>query len=151
MRRNTIVFVIMLVIFVLAAAIVFPIGGGLLGNRPVKLGLDLKGGVHIVYQADLTGIPEADRAAAMDADVTAINSRVDVFGVTNPIVQKQGTDRILVQLPGIADVEKAKAVIGQTAILEFGELASSDSDTAIKWTNEYGKWKPALGTVNGVE
>jgi preprotein translocase subunit SecD len=151
MRRNTIVFLIMLVIFVLAAAIVFPIGGGALFNRPVKLGLDLKGGVHIVYQADLKGIPEADRAAAMDADVTAITSRVDVFGVTNPIVQKQGTDRILVQLPGIDDVEKAKAVIGQTAILEFGELASSDTDPDIKWTNEYGKWKPAMGTLNGVQ
>ena len=151
MRRNTIVFLIMVVVFVFAAAIVFPMDNGALFNRPIKLGLDLKGGVHIVYQADLSNIPEADRAAAMDADVTAINSRVDVFGVTNPIVQKQGTDRILVQLPGIADVDKAKAVIGQTAILEFGEIATDENDSAIKWTNEYGKWKPAVGTVNGVQ
>jgi preprotein translocase subunit SecD len=151
MRRNTIVFIIMLVIFAFAAAIVFPIDSGALFNRPVKLGLDLKGGVHIVYQADLSGIPEKDRAAAMDADVTAINSRVDVFGVTNPIVQKQGADRILVQLPGIADVEKAKAVIGQTAILEFGELVTDANDPNIKWKNDLGNWKPATGTVNGVE
>jgi preprotein translocase subunit SecD len=151
MRRNTIVFLIMVVVFLFAAAIVFPMDSGALFNRPIKLGLDLKGGVHIVYKADLSNIPEADRAAAMDADITAINSRVDVFGVTNPIVQKQGTDRILVQLPGIADVDKAKAVIGQTAILEFGEEATSDNDTAIKWKNEYGNWKPATGTLNGVE
>jgi preprotein translocase subunit SecD len=151
MRRNTIIFLIMVVVFIFAAAIVFPMDNGMLFNRPVKLGLDLKGGVHIVYQADLSKIAEAERATAMDADVTAITSRVDVFGVTNPIVQKQGTDRILVQLPGIADVDKAKAVIGQTAILEFGEKATDDNDPDIKWTNEYGKWKPAVGTVNGVQ
>ena len=135
----------MVVLFLFAAAIVFPMDSGALFSRPIKLGLDLKGGVHILYKADLSKIPEADRSAAMDADITAINSRVDVFGVTNPIVQKQGTDRILVQLPGIADVDKAKAVIGQTAILEFGEEATNDNDTAIKWKNEYGNWKPAMG------
>ena len=56
MRRNTIIFMVILVIFILAAAIVFPIGtqaGGLLFDRPIKLGLDLNGGVRLVYQADL--------------------------------------------------------------------------------------------------
>jgi preprotein translocase subunit SecD len=152
MRRNTIVFMIIVVIAILAAVVVFPLSadsGGWLGNRPVRLGLDLKGGVHLVYQADLSNIAEADRASAMDADVTAITQRVDVFGVTNPVIQKQGTDRILVELPGIADVEKAKAVIGQVAILEFGELATSETDPAIKWKNELGNWKPAMGTLNG--
>jgi preprotein translocase subunit SecD len=152
MRRNTIVFMIIMVVTVLAAVVVLPLSadsGGWLGNRPVRLGLDLKGGVHLVYQADLSNIAEADRVSAMDADVTAITQRVDVFGVTNPVIQKQGTDRILVELPGIADVEKAKAVIGQVAILEFGELATSDTDPAIKWKNEMGNWKPAMGTLNG--
>ena len=61
MRRNTIVFMIILVIFIVAAVIVFPLSAiraALLFNRPVKLGLDLKGGVHLVYQADLSNIPE---------------------------------------------------------------------------------------------
>jgi preprotein translocase subunit SecD len=152
MRRNTIVFMIILVITALAAVIIFPISadsGGLLFNRPVRLGLDLKGGVHLVYQADLTGIAEADRESAMDADITAITQRVDVFGVTNPVIQRQGTDRILVELPGIADVEKAKAVIGQVAILEFGELVTDENDPSIQWKNDLGNWKPATAPLNG--
>jgi preprotein translocase subunit SecD len=151
MRRNTLVFMIIVVVSVIAAAIVFPVGsqaGGILGNKPIKLGLDLSGGVHLVYQADLSKIPAADQNSAMDADVTAINQRVDVFGVTNPVVQRSGTDRIVVELPGISDVDKAKAVIGQTAILEFGELTNAD-DSAVKWTNVLGAWKPALGVLNG--
>ena len=151
MRRNTLIFMIIVVVSIVAAAIVFPVGseaGGILGNKPIKLGLDLSGGVHLVYQADLSKIPAADQNSAMDADVTAINQRVDVFGVTNPVVQRSGTDRIVVELPGISDVDKAKAVIGQTAILEFGEITNSD-DSTVKWTNELGAWKPAMGTLNG--
>jgi preprotein translocase subunit SecD len=152
MRSNTIVFMIIVVILALAAVIVFPISaddGGLLFGRPVKLGLDLKGGVHMVYQADLSKVADKDKEAAMDADITAITQRVDVFGVTNPVIQRQGGDRILVELPGIADVEKAKAVIGQTAILEFGELVTDEKDPDIKWKNELGNWKPATATLNG--
>jgi preprotein translocase subunit SecD len=150
MRRNTnIIFMIILVVLVLAAVIVFPLDSGYLFNKPVQLGLDLKGGVHLVYQADLSQVPEADKESAMDADVTSITQRVDVFGVTNPVVQRQGTDRILVELPGIADVEKAKAVIGQVAVLEFGELATDPNDPDIKWKNDLGNWKPATGTLNG--
>jgi preprotein translocase subunit SecD len=150
MRRNTkIIFTIILVVFALAAVIVFPLDSGYLFKKPVKLGLDLSGGVHLVYQADLSGIKEADRDSAMDADVMSITQRVDVFGVTNPNVYRQGSDRIVVELPGIADVEKAKAVIGQTAILEFGELATDANDPDIKWKNGLGNWKPATGTLNG--
>jgi len=150
MRRNTIIFIVILVLAALAAAVVFPMDSGLLGNKAIKLGLDLKGGVHIVYQADLTEIPEDERDEAMDSDVAAIRSRVDVFGVTEPIIQRQGEDRILVQLPGISDVDKAKTVIGQTAILEFGEL-TTEGDPDVKWTNSYGSWKPAVATVDGEE
>jgi preprotein translocase subunit SecD len=151
MRKNTVVFIIILALLVIAAVTVFPIDKGLLAGKGVTLGLDLKGGVHIVYLADLSGIDPSERAAAMDADVAAIRSRVDIFGVTEPVIQKQGEDRILVELPGISDVERAKAVIGQTAILEFGERVADENDPDIKWTNEFGKWKPAVGIVNGEE
>jgi len=150
MRKNTnITFMIILVVFVLAAVIVFPLDSGYLFSKPVKLGLDLSGGVHLVYQADLSQIAEADKESAMDADVTSITQRVDVFGVTNPNVYRQGKDRIVVELPGIADVEKAKAVIGQTAILEFGKLTSNPDDPDIKWKNDLGNWVPATATLNG--
>lgn len=152
MRRNTkITFMIILVVFALAAVIVFPLNSGYLFNKPVKLGLDLSGGVHLVYQADLSQVAEKDKDSAMNADVMSITQRVDVFGVTNPNVYRQGADRIVVELPGIADVEKAKAVIGQVAVLEFGELATDAKDPDIKpeWKNELGNWKPAYGTLNG--
>jgi preprotein translocase subunit SecD len=58
MRRNTIIFIIMVVIFAFAAAIVFPIDSGALFSKPVKLGLDLKGGVHIVYPVSLRRIEQ---------------------------------------------------------------------------------------------
>jgi preprotein translocase subunit SecD len=149
MRKNTWVFMIIVVIFAIAAAIVFPMDSGAIGSKPVQLGLDLKGGVHLVYEADLSKVPAADQDSAMDADVTAITNRVDVFGVVNPVIQRQGTNRILVELPGISDVDKAKAIIGQTNILEFGELASDEKDPEIKWTDKLGNWKPATGTLNG--
>lgn len=149
MRRNTLIFMIIVVVFLVAAAIVFPLNSGAIFNRPVQLGLDLKGGIHLVYQADLSNVPEADRESAMNADVTSITQRVDVFGVTNPVVQRQGSDRILVELPGISDVDKAKSVIGTTAILEFGELVTDPNDPAIKWKDSLGDWKPAMGTLNG--
>jgi preprotein translocase subunit SecD len=151
MRRNSISLLIILAIFAIAAVIVFPINQGLLTGKGVTLGLDLKGGVHIVYQADLSDIAMEDRATAMDADVAAIRSRIDIFGVAEPVIQKQGEDRILVELPGISDVEKAKAVIGQTAILQFGEKVVDENDPDIKWTNDLGKWKPAVGTIAGEE
>jgi preprotein translocase subunit SecD len=146
-------FMIVVVIFLLAAAIVFPIGvqgGGLLFDRPIKLGLDLNGGVRLVYQADLSNVPESERKAALDADVTVINNRINSLGATEPVIKVLGGDRILVELPGIKDVDKARDLIGQTAILEFGEEASDPNDPAIKWRDVLGKdWKPAAGTLNG--
>lgn len=152
MRRNTeITFGIILVVLVLAAVIVFPLDNGYLFKKPVQYGIDLKSGTEIVFKADLSQVPEADRTSAMNADVTSITQRVDVLGVTNPVIQRQGADRIRVQLPNITDIEKAKAVIGQTTILEFGELATDDNDTDIRpeWKNAYGNWKPAYGMLNG--
>jgi preprotein translocase subunit SecD len=152
MRSNRIVFILILVLLVLAAVIVLPVENGVLFNRPIRLGLDLKGGVHLVYQADLSGIPAGEQAADIDADVAAIRTRIDAFGVSEPVIQKEGSDRIVVELPGISDIDKAKAVIGQTAILEFGEVASDPNDPAIKWRNVNGEnWKPATATINGKE
>ena len=148
-RRNIVIFTIILIIFIVCLAVVLPIDKGLIGGRGLVLGLDLKGGTHLVYQADLSQIDLASRGEAMNSVKAVIEKRVDVFGVTEPVIQIQGEDRILVELPGISEVEKAKAVIGQTAILEFGELVTGDEPA--KWTDELGKWKPATGTVNGQE
>jgi len=153
MRRNTIVFMVILVIFILAAAIVFPIGtqaGGLLFDRPIKLGLDLNGGTRLVYQADLSQIPEDQHQAALEADVTVINNRVNSLGATEPVIKILQGDRILVELPGIKDPQQARDTIGKTAILEFGEVATDENDPDIKWRDVLGKnWKPATAEYNG--
>jgi len=94
---------------------------------PFRLGLDLSGGVQLVYQADVTSVKPGEVKNAMDSLRDVIERRVNTFGVSEPIVQieeKGGItgpveERLLVELPGITDVKNAVAMIGQTPKLEF--------------------------------
>ncbi len=88
-------------------------------TRPYVLGLDLQGGVNLVYQADLSQVP--DKGEAMQGLRDVIERRVNLFGVSEPVVEIQGQDRLVVELPGIKDVKQAIATIGQTPYLEFDE------------------------------
>jgi protein-export membrane protein SecD len=88
-------------------------------NRPYVLGLDLQGGVNLVYQADLSSV--TDKSTAMQGLRDVIERRVNLFGVSEPVVQIQGNDRLLVELPGVKDVKQAIDMIGQTPYLEFDE------------------------------
>ncbi|MFC1511676.1 protein translocase subunit SecD [Candidatus Latescibacterota bacterium] len=90
-----------------------------LRSRALNLGLDLQGGIHLVMQVDTDGMISSDAADAVDRAMTVIANRVDQFGLTEPIVQRQGENRIIIELPGMEDVERAKNLIGQTAQLEF--------------------------------
>jgi preprotein translocase subunit SecD len=98
-----------------------------LKNKSLKLGLDLQGGIHLVMQVDTKGMDEKAAADAVDRAMTVIGNRVNQFGLTEPVVQKQGTNRIIIELPGERDVERAKELIGKTARLEF-KLLKSDQD-----------------------
>lgn len=91
-----------------------------------KLGLDLSGGSHLVYRADVSAVPESEISDSMDSLRDVIERRVNLFGVSEPNVQLQkggalSTDahRLIVDLPGITDVQKAIDMIGQTPLLEF--------------------------------
>ncbi|HSG82765.1 MAG TPA: protein translocase subunit SecD, partial [Gemmatimonadota bacterium] len=88
---------------------------------PLKLGLDLQGGTHLVLQvADPDGAMSADaRTDAANRAREIIMNRIDQFGVREPTVQRIGADRLIVELAGIQDVGRAKAIIEQTAFLEF--------------------------------
>ena len=97
-----------------------------LARHPFKLGLDLSGGTHLVYKADVSRVDSADLKNSMDALRDVIERRVNVFGVSEPIVQVQnggfsnaGEERLIVDLPGVTDVSKAIEMIGQTPMLEF--------------------------------
>lgn len=88
-------------------------------EKPYVLGLDLQGGVTLTYQADLSTI--TDKSTAMDGLRDVIERRVNMFGVSEPTVEVQGTDRLLVELPGVTNVQQAIQMIGQTPYLEFDE------------------------------
>lgn len=93
----------------------------------VHLGLDLKGGSRLVYDADVTKVPEGDRGSALEGVRDVIERRVNLFGVSEPLVQTTqtgGTSRIIVELAGIQDVNEAIQQIGETPLLEFKELKS---------------------------
>ncbi|HVM73444.1 MAG TPA: protein translocase subunit SecD [Candidatus Paceibacterota bacterium] len=95
--------------------------------RPFKLGLDLSGGTELTYRADLSAIQGADVSDSMAALRDTIERRVNLFGVSEPLVQTEtgGTfagspeQRLIVQLPGITNTQQAIALIGQTPVLEF--------------------------------
>ena len=95
------------------------------GDTPLglSLGLDLQGGGHLVYQANLTD-PETGEVLEvseeqMESLKRAIERRVNSAGLGEPIIQVLGTDRLLVQLPGVSDLQRARDLIGETARLEF--------------------------------
>jgi SecD/SecF fusion protein len=90
-----------------------------LEGQALRLGLDLQGGMHIVLEVDKEGLSSEEEADAMDRALEVIGNRINQFGVAEPSIQREGEDRIIVQLPGLQDEERAKNLIGKTALLEF--------------------------------
>ena len=99
-------------------------GGAILGHmkeaRAMRLGLDLRGGTRLVLEADTSQAPDVNVDQALDTAARIIERRVNAFGVAESEIQRQGSDRLAVQLPGI-DPEKARELVGRTAVLEFRE------------------------------
>ncbi|MFC1700656.1 protein translocase subunit SecD [Patescibacteria group bacterium] len=103
-------------------------------NRPFKLGLDLQGGTHLVYEADLSGIDAGEQSDSMQGVRDVIERRINLFGVQEPVVQinKSGDSyRLIVELAGIKDVHQAIEMIGQTPTLDFREERSQEETDAI--------------------
>ena len=99
-----------------------PFNTKLLGPDGLRLGLDLKGGSQLLYEADLSKKSSSiTDEEAMAAVIMKIQRRVNEYGVAEPMIQKEGTDRILVQLPGIKDISRAINLIGETGMLYFAE------------------------------
>ncbi len=100
---------------------------------PLKQGLDLQGGAHVVLQADMSSIAQEDKTQALESAKTVISRRVDLFGVSEPVIQTSVVDdeyRIIVELAGITDINQALDLIGQTAQLDFRELSPEASQAA---------------------
>ncbi len=89
-------------------------------GKVLKLGLDLKGGTHLLLEVDASKLDESVKIKdAVDRATEIIRNRIDQFGVAEPMIAKQGDKWIVIQLPGIKDPKAAKDLIGKTALLEF--------------------------------
>jgi preprotein translocase subunit SecD len=86
---------------------------------PLKRGLDLQGGMHLALEVDESKGLVPDKSKAIDNALKVVRNRIDEFGVSEPVVQKAGNDRIIVELPGIDDPRRAQDVVQKSAFLEF--------------------------------
>jgi preprotein translocase subunit SecD len=86
---------------------------------PLKRGLDLQGGMHLALEVDESKGLVPDKSKAIDNALKVVRNRIDEFGVSEPVVQKAGSDRIIVELPGIDDPRRAQDVVQKSAFLEF--------------------------------
>jgi preprotein translocase subunit SecD len=86
---------------------------------PLKRGLDLQGGMHLALELDQSKQVSADPKKDLDLALTVLRKRIDEFGVEEPVVQKAGDSRIVVELAGITDPGRAKAIVQRSAFLEF--------------------------------
>jgi preprotein translocase subunit SecD len=139
-KRNSLVAIILLAIFIFA---IFAIFTPSFGRSGMQLGLDLQGGVHLVYRADLSSVEPGDESQVIDGVIAVILNRINPLGVTEPNIQKQGEDRVVVELPGLNVTDVQKERIGRTALLEFRELIVDE--------NGEEQWVPATATIDGEE
>jgi len=115
-----------------------------------KLGLDLKGGVHLEYQADLSNIGDQDKSDVMNGLRDVIERRVNIYGVTEPVVQVYGSDRIAVELPGVESIDSAISWIGATPLLEFWEQRPQEEIDKINAKREELKDKTTIEEIQAV-
>ena len=138
-RRSLYLLILIIVLFGFALWSITPLDRDVGGREGLRLGLDLAGGSYLVYQADMSDVPVDDRDRVMEGVKAVIIRRIDALGITEPIVQvqsREGEYNIAIQLPGIADVEEAKAMVGLFTVLDFRE-----------WSDVEEQWIPATGTV----
>jgi preprotein translocase subunit SecD len=139
-RRTVYLLIFILALFGFALWSVVPLDKNVFGREGLRLGLDLAGGSYLVYQGDLSDVTPGTENEIMDGVKGVIERRINALGITEPVVEIQryeGEYNIVIQLPGIADIEKAKEMVGLFTVLEFREL------------DAVGNWIPAAGTVNG--
>ncbi len=102
-----------------------------LKKRSLNLGLDLQGGIHLVLEVKTEGMEQQDAQDAVAQAQEVIRNRIDQFGVAEPTIQRQGDNRIIIELPGVQDVQRAKDLVGQTALLEFQLLEPAEDRTRL--------------------
>lgn len=114
MRTNSLIKLAVCLVAIVAVFVIFikPLA------ESIRQGLDLQGGTHVVLQAEDTDIAQVNEDA-MQRVVSIMERRVNELGLTEPIIQREGERRVIIELPGIKDPDKAIETIGKTAMLEF--------------------------------
>lgn len=95
------------------------------------LGLDLQGGTHLIYEADLSNVAPSKASESMDGVRDVIERRVNIFGVAEPLIQIEGKNRLVVDLAGVKDINQAIKMIGETPSLEFAEEGTREQYAAM--------------------
>jgi len=140
-------FLVIVAVLLMALVIDIPALAKFVGFKSgwtIHKGLDLQGGTHLVYQTDLSKVKAGDETIAVMGVVDVIRRRIDALGVSEPLIQKtKDNSRVIIELPGIKDVNQAISLIGQTAQLEFREgIVGQSIDAGNKViSEEYEKWK----------
>ena len=148
---------IALVLLLVGAGIGFAVYQGeehpesIFGGKPFKYGLDIQGGTELVYEADTSKIAAADLRQTMEALRDVIERRVNLFGVSEPVVQTEQANslsgkpsqRLIVELPGVTDIAQAVSLIGQTPLLEF-KIARPDGPEKTAIADAFTKAQVAL-------
>jgi len=101
-----------------------------LRKEAIHLGLDLQGGLQLLLEVDKSRLNAAEAKDATERAMEIIRNRIDQFGVAEPLVQREGQDRIAIQLPGLTDRQRAIELIGKTALLEFKLVRTNDETSA---------------------
>jgi preprotein translocase subunit SecD len=150
-QRSNYLLIVVAVVLAMAIYIVVPKSPGIhVGNFNkdfiTRLGLDLVGGVQALMEADLPANTPIE-AGAMDAATSIVENRVNGLGLTEAVVQKAGDRRIVVELPGETDPEKALATIQQTGLLEFVDMSNISQNEAVslvgnKINTDFGQSSP---------
>lgn len=122
--------------------------GYLFPKSKITLGLDLKGGIDLVYQIDMNSLePNDNPADACKRSVEIIRNRIDMFGIAEPNIKEQEGNRIRIQLPGVKDLDRVKSLIQSTAMLKFhlvlGQALSAEQLEPIDPQNEIVLFEPA--------
>ena len=145
-KSNIYLFIFIVILLGFAIWAIVPLDSNRFGRQGLTLGLDLKGGSYLVYQADLTQKdPSQTAEGAMSGVLGKIERRVNAYGVSEPLIQRQGADRILVQLPGVKNIDDAKKAIGQVAELDFREVESDKGSSESSGQSQV-IWKKATAT-----
>src|SRR5262249_34297668 len=120
-----------------------------LRHKAIHLGLDLQGGMHLVLEVDRSRMNEAQAKDAVERAMEVLRSRIDQFGVAEPLIQREGEDRIVIQLPGLTDRERALELIGKTALLELKLVRTPEETKSL--VDRLDAWLAARGVSAGTD